>query len=557
MMNQVVSASQNEFGSYKTGEFGDQTGREVRIQNWYSGGWSCVLRYKDSSVAAKAAAIAVKLANSPLVGYSQNTRTTLKFALAACDWDVDKYLESGRRSNCDCSSFVYVCFACVVPSIRDMYPPTTGSMPNSLLNHGFTVIRDRSYLISHTNLLPGDLVDKESAHVVIYVGDSNNLPSTPEITDTATEVTQVEFDCKNELLREVGYLTDTLSPSISKSTILLSLYNTSVFQTIMGASSVSTYNIDKLPQNCKIVVQYLIDKGLNLAGALGVAANMKQESGWRADAINSTSGAAGLCQWYSGRKLQMIQFVGSDWKINMTRQLDFLWQELSGSYYKNVMDILKSVPNSLEGAKQATEYFLRHFEIPGNYSIEVPRRTAIVTQLWEMCAIIIEPDVGSSNGINISVGSKKTVTIPTSISQSGLIPNYTNYSYWFSKWRYTQRKIADEWSRTGKQHVEYVASIAGYRLVAVSPIFGIAGDLIKVTLDDETTFGAIIADSKGGDASNVYGHVLNGKVDIIEWEMAGISSSSVDSLTQSRMKLTGLRGKHVKSISNYGQYKKW
>ncbi|MCM1226428.1 MAG: NlpC/P60 family protein [Clostridium sp.] len=42
---QLVKASQNENGGIIGGQSGDQTGKEVRVGNWYNGGWICALRY--------------------------------------------------------------------------------------------------------------------------------------------------------------------------------------------------------------------------------------------------------------------------------------------------------------------------------------------------------------------------------------------------------------------------------------------------------------------------------------------------------------------------------
>lgn len=565
-MGQIASASKNEVGSYKTGVPGDQTGQEVKLQNWYYGNWNCVIRPNDAQLGKKAAAIAVKLAKSPLVGYSQNTRKSLFDALKKNNWNVDAYLASGEKTNCDCSSFVHAIYCCLIPGPRSMsWPPTTGTLPSVMPPHGFTVIRDASYYKSSSKLIPGDIIDCTSTHVVIYIGDENALPSDTSGgggTSGGT-VTQVQFSPEDSILREVGYLTNDLVPSIKASKTLLSLYNTAIFQQILeesGGGGGTSYNIDKLTGNCRTVVKFLLDKGLNLAGAIGIAANIQRESGFRTDAVNSSSGASGICQWLGGRRTQMINHCGGNWRNNLTGQLEYFWQEINTAYYKHVLDHVKAVQDTLAGAKQAMDYFMRHFEVCGNYAFEYTQRGKFVEEMWSKCSIIQKPSGGgggSTNGVIPPGNPSRTVEVPSSVNQSGLIPNYTNYGYWFSRWGYTQRKIADEWARTGKNHIEYVASIAGYRLLACSTVFGTTGDLIKVNLQDGTSFGAIIADSKGGDAGSKWGHYIGGKVDIIEWEMAGTSAKAVDSATQGKMKLTGLRNKKVKSISNYGQYKKW
>lgn len=42
---QIVGAANNEFGGVTGGQPGDQTGKEIRVGNWWDDGWNCVLRY--------------------------------------------------------------------------------------------------------------------------------------------------------------------------------------------------------------------------------------------------------------------------------------------------------------------------------------------------------------------------------------------------------------------------------------------------------------------------------------------------------------------------------
>ena len=97
---------------------GDQTGKEVCVRSWYSKPWDIMLRYPDKTVAAKAAAAAVKLANSNLVGYDQSERNNLYKALKAVNFDIDAYIKSGKKTETDCSAFVYAVYCCFVPGMR-------------------------------------------------------------------------------------------------------------------------------------------------------------------------------------------------------------------------------------------------------------------------------------------------------------------------------------------------------------------------------------------------------------------------------------------------------
>ena len=88
----LVHASISENNTIK-GKAGDQTSKEVCTREYYAKGWNVMLRYKNYTVAGKIADIAVKLAKSNLVGYSQTERNTLYNKLRECKFDVDKYIK--------------------------------------------------------------------------------------------------------------------------------------------------------------------------------------------------------------------------------------------------------------------------------------------------------------------------------------------------------------------------------------------------------------------------------------------------------------------------------
>lgn len=146
---------------------GDQTGKEVCVRSWYSKPWDIMLRYPDKSIAAKAAAAAVKLANSNLVGYDQSERNTLYNALKAVNFDVDAYIKSGKKTETDCSAFVYAVYCCFIPGMRSNgNAPVTSTMKNLFSKWGFVVHTGSKYL-SGTDLINGDILVKESAHTAI------------------------------------------------------------------------------------------------------------------------------------------------------------------------------------------------------------------------------------------------------------------------------------------------------------------------------------------------------------------------------------------------------
>ena len=169
---------------------GDQTGKEVCTRKWYSKPWDCVLRYPDITVSAQARDIAIKLANSNLVGYDQSQRNTLYKELEKNNWDVDKYIASGVKTESDCSSFVYAVYCCVLPSLRgESNAPRTATMKQFLTSKGFQCYTSSDYTASTSKLVKGDLLNKAGSHVVMYAGNDVNV-DTVQVSKTVTEVVQ-------------------------------------------------------------------------------------------------------------------------------------------------------------------------------------------------------------------------------------------------------------------------------------------------------------------------------------------------------------------------------
>lgn len=101
----IGNARISEFGTIN-GNKGDQTGREVMLQPWTSGGvWSYVFRPKSEAVAEKIAAAMIAACNNANIGYSQRDRISLYTKAAANGFKLGKV----AKCNCDCSSLVAVC----------------------------------------------------------------------------------------------------------------------------------------------------------------------------------------------------------------------------------------------------------------------------------------------------------------------------------------------------------------------------------------------------------------------------------------------------------------
>lgn len=577
-MGQLVNASKDESGRYTGGKAGDQSKKEVYVRDWYQRGWTHMCRYSSVELASEVAYIGVKLANSNLVGYDQNQRLTLYTALKKYKWDVDKYIASGEKTECDCSSFVYTCYCCALAKLRNNRGSHTSStLAGELKAVGFKVYTDSKFLTSSSNLRPGDVLIYAGHHVAMYVGKSSELDLSEGSgggsgsgsggssggSGTPTN-TPVILDRNNAILREVGYLSTNLEPSITASGIHLLLVNTAnsafgVTGSEISSSGVS-YNIDKLSSKQKTVITFLTGKGMNLAGSIGILANIEHESpGINTAAVGDNGTSFGICQWHNERGANMKSYVGSNWRTNLTGQLKFLWSELS-SGYKSTLQSLKKSKDTLAGAKSAANIFVRQFEKPANVDSESNKRQTTAESLWKKCSISQATSNNSSSGKSSSSGTipdgkpKKTVKVPESVKQSGISTNSTNYVYWFPKFTWTCRKLADIWHKQGRKHDRGIATISGYYLAAVSPVFGNTGDIIRVILKDNTAFSCIVADVKGSDKESKWGHMLSTGIDIIEWYIIGKSTTSNVEAEKRKLDLSGWRGKKVAKIENYGQY---
>lgn len=163
------------------------------------------------------------------------------------------------------------------------------------------------------------------------------------------------------------------------------------------------------------------------------------------------------------------------------------------------------------------------------------------------------PQIGGSSGSSDvssgTVGAGTTIDVPSSVSQTGIIGDYTGYDYFYPKWNSgtNQRKIADKWAEAGKEWKSDIAVLDGRFIIAMRPKFGKCGDKVDVTLEDGTVMNCLLGDEKGSDAGNEWGHPYDGgKISLVEFEAKqGFRTSDVPDIW---------RNKKVKSVTNCGSY---
>lgn len=207
----IVHSSIDENGKASGGNSGDQTGKEVCTRKWYNKPWNMVLRYKDAKIAAKARDIAIKLANSNLVGYDQSNRNSLYKELEKNGWNVDRYIKSGVKTESDCSSFVYAVYCCVIAAIRGQSnAPTTSTAKAFYSARGFTVFTSSTYTASANKLVKGDLLNKSGSHIVMYAGTNVSVASRKLIPTLASDNPNLKYGSKGTqvkyLQRDLNYV---------------------------------------------------------------------------------------------------------------------------------------------------------------------------------------------------------------------------------------------------------------------------------------------------------------------------------------------------------------
>ncbi len=174
-MARIVHAIGDENGNARGGLAGDQTGREIRIQDWYNrdGGWGVCLVPTDTRIAALAVAFAIQIANDDSFGYDQDERWT---GLTAIQDAGD--IASAEDSEMDCSSLIDVIYLLAGLDVDRGY---TGNLERRYLATGlFVAHREAEYLNSPDYAPKGSIYLTAGKHVAILIDDGSESPMTTE-----------------------------------------------------------------------------------------------------------------------------------------------------------------------------------------------------------------------------------------------------------------------------------------------------------------------------------------------------------------------------------------
>ena len=183
MAVRVGSARIDERGKASGGKAGDQTGREVAVENWYnhSLGWY-IIRAKDDKVREKIAVGMEHACSNSNIGYDQGQNKTLWNAADDVGFDPGKV-----KTPCetDCARLVRVCVRYAGVKADDFY---TGDELKKLKATGaFDIITDKAKCSTSAYLKRGDiLVTRSKGHTVVVLDDGSETKKAKEAAKKKT-----------------------------------------------------------------------------------------------------------------------------------------------------------------------------------------------------------------------------------------------------------------------------------------------------------------------------------------------------------------------------------
>lgn len=162
------------------------------------------------------------------------------------------------------------------------------------------------------------------------------------------------------------------------------------------------------------VYKFLLSKGLTAKQALGIVANLSQESGGGTLNLNTEANNGthyGIAQWGGNRLANLRSFAQKQGKdaSDIGVQANFIWEEISTTYKSSVLEPLKATAT----VSDAILVWLEHYEIPcsiGHCQEEQSRRTSIANQLGPGLTGLSAADIGASSTTTCTTTSSTTVS---------------------------------------------------------------------------------------------------------------------------------------------------
>lgn len=243
-----------------------------------------------------------------------------------------------------------------------------------------------------------------------FEGVLTNVTTNPAVPEPEPEDQEDPSTRHDAMMREVAYLSSSIQPSIKPSEMRLSVINyTSSLSSLLNVSKlVSTYNLSNdvvitkssdIPQqsisyslapnisgfssNETITIKHLMSKGIPASSACGLCGNIYWESNFNpgalGDRVNGVPTSYGIVQWHDAKVTaylgtQMKNWVGPTWASNLSGQIEFLLYHLQTGEFQHIYNRMLSAPNTVDGARQIADYFVRNYERPPDIDNESAKR---------------------------------------------------------------------------------------------------------------------------------------------------------------------------------------
>jgi len=190
MKIKITHASIGETGKTKGNKSGDQTQKEVCTRDWYSNGWTCVIRFKNKIQRMKVAECMRRAAGNDNIGYDQNNRNSLLNHVRYAGYDPGKAV---MKVDTDCSALVTL--ACMYAGVPEKYMVTAGNscttrtLKDALAKTNMVdFFYTKDYTMTMDNLEIGDILLKEGHHVVVVTDKTITDTGRKSVAQIAQEV---------------------------------------------------------------------------------------------------------------------------------------------------------------------------------------------------------------------------------------------------------------------------------------------------------------------------------------------------------------------------------
>lgn len=170
-MVRIGHAVGDENGKGRGGAAGDQTGKEIRVQNFYvrDGGWKYYLEPPTIEIGNRAAHYMLSICSSPQFGYDRDQRWTGYDAIKA------KGVYYAKKSEFDCSSLVLSCYRFAgLLQLREKWG-STSTMVDQLKACGFKVYTDTKHTTKPEYMRAGGVLVTPGHHTAMVLDDGGKI----------------------------------------------------------------------------------------------------------------------------------------------------------------------------------------------------------------------------------------------------------------------------------------------------------------------------------------------------------------------------------------------